>query len=232
MKYSRYQNNMGRPEDIFKSGSNQVGGTRFISDLTNVVPMGPKGGIHGIQSQSTCGINNQSNMNASIQHTALQQGGNKVIPQMNAGFETDLAEDIRGSYPIIKGYSSRGGRRKPQRKSKKQVSKRRQYSKTKSKSKSKSKRLRNKKRSSTKSLKKNHKKNHKKKYTKRNRLMKGGYHQYGSNTPSNLGYEVVSGETFALNNPVSFKSYNNVVDNYNHMSGKGFETGVFDEDVL
>lgn len=75
-----------------------------------------------------------------------------------------------------------------------------------------------------------------KKTSKRMRIrkhMKGGYHQFMSNTPHSAEYSV-GGELMpnesALANPAPFmKTTHHAVDNYNHYLGKGSETGVFDQ---
>lgn len=65
------------------------------------------------------------------------------------------------------------------------------------------------------------------------RTMKGGYHQFGSNTPNTPAYAVSTDGGWKMGTPgvLMNKNCDNCVDNYNHYSGKGSETGVFDQDV-
>ena len=59
------------------------------------------------------------------------------------------------------------------------------------------------------------------------RVMKGGYSQYQNNQPFNIGYSiggVLGANESALANPGPIKAYNDVVDNYNHFTGKGFSS--------
>lgn len=77
----------------------------------------------------------------------------------------------------------------------------------------------------------NHRKS--KKYMRIRKHMKGGYHQFMSNTPHSaeysVGAELMPNES-ALANPAPFmKTNHHAVDNYNHFLGKGSETGVFDQ---
>jgi len=67
----------------------------------------------------------------------------------------------------------------------------------------------------------------KKRRRTRNRRMKGGYSQYQNNQPFSMGYSVggiLGANESALANPAPFTPYNNVVDNYNHFTGKGFSS--------
>lgn len=57
--------------------------------------------------------------------------------------------------------------------------------------------------------------------------MKGGYSQYQNNQPFSMGYSVggvLGANESALANPGPIKAYNDVVDNYNHFTGKGFSS--------
>ena len=58
------------------------------------------------------------------------------------------------------------------------------------------------------------------------RVMKGGYAQYQNNQPFNIGYSVggvdLAAKDSALANPGPIKSYNDVVDNYDHYTNTGF----------
>jgi hypothetical protein len=59
------------------------------------------------------------------------------------------------------------------------------------------------------------------------RVMKGGYSQYQNNQPFSMGYSVggvLGANESALANPGPIKAYNDVVDNYNHFTGKGFSS--------
>lgn len=68
----------------------------------------------------------------------------------------------------------------------------------------------------------------------KSRKQKGGYNQFLANTPYSASYSAVAGplnpSESALANPQYIQT-NNVhgVDNYNHYTGKGSETGVFDK---
>lgn len=74
-------------------------------------------------------------------------------------------------------------------------------------------------------------KNHKmsRKYRRRQR---GGYHQFNSNIPITYGQEISASGTSNMNSPPSFIRTNTCVDNYNHYTGKGFETSVLDGDIV
>ena len=55
----------------------------------------------------------------------------------------------------------------------------------------------------------------------------GGYSQYQNNMPSSPGYSLggdLSASNSALANPPLYQAYNNVIDNYNHYTGKGFHS--------
>jgi hypothetical protein len=61
----------------------------------------------------------------------------------------------------------------------------------------------------------------------------GGYHQFNSNTPISYTQHIVPSGSSNLNSPPSFtQSTGNCVDNYNHYTGKGFETPVLDGDII
>jgi hypothetical protein len=67
----------------------------------------------------------------------------------------------------------------------------------------------------------------KRKRRRTHRVMKGGYSQYQNNQPFNIGYSVggvLGANESALANPGPIKAYNDVVDNYNHFTGKGFSS--------
>ena len=62
---------------------------------------------------------------------------------------------------------------------------------------------------------------------RRNRYQRGGYSQYENNMPVSAGYSLggnLSASNSALANPPMYKSYNNAIDNYNHYTGKGFDS--------
>ena len=58
--------------------------------------------------------------------------------------------------------------------------------------------------------------------------MKGGYSQYQNNQPFNIGYSVggvdLAAKDSALATPGPIKAYNDVVDNYDHYTNKGFSS--------
>jgi len=65
---------------------------------------------------------------------------------------------------------------------------------------------------------------------------RGGYSQYGSNIPSTPGYATPNGGNWQTANPPTYARNDacgtgNCVDNYNHFTGKGFASPVFDQDV-
>ena len=68
------------------------------------------------------------------------------------------------------------------------------------------------------------------------RVQKGGYAQYGSNTPSTPGYATPNGGDYMTANPATFARINacgggSCTDNYNHFKKMGSATSVFDGDV-
>ena len=68
---------------------------------------------------------------------------------------------------------------------------------------------------------------HARHHTARRRHQHGGYSQYQNNMPSSQGYSLggnLSASNSALANPPMYKAYDNVVDNYNHFTGKGFDS--------
>ena len=128
--------------------------------------------------------------------------------------------DFAGSYAPVK--SMMGGKKK--KTSKRQTRKNKSLKKKHNKSK--------------KNHKKNNKKNNKKsrKIVRKNkprRMQKGGYHQYMSNTPHSALYSTgnsgLTPSESMLANPAPIKSIDTCVDNYNHFTGKGFETPVLDQ---
>jgi hypothetical protein len=68
--------------------------------------------------------------------------------------------------------------------------------------------------------------------SRHSRRQRGGYHQFNSNTPISYGQQIVPSGSSNLNSPPSFMRTNTCVDNYNHYTGKGFETPVLDGDVV
>jgi hypothetical protein len=55
----------------------------------------------------------------------------------------------------------------------------------------------------------------------------GGYSQYQSNMPLSQGYSlggILSASNSALATPPLYKAYDNSIDNYNHFTGKGFDS--------
>jgi hypothetical protein len=77
------------------------------------------------------------------------------------------------------------------------------------------------------------------KQTKRNRkslrrrkTMRGGYHQYGSNTVQPSGYSPVLGGSSAEASPHPVEQHSgNSLDNYNHFTGKSAESPILDKDA-
>ena len=64
-------------------------------------------------------------------------------------------------------------------------------------------------------------------HSARQRGQHGGYSQYQNNMPSSPGYSLggnLSATISALANPPIYKAYDNVIDNYNHYTGKGFDS--------
>jgi hypothetical protein len=67
----------------------------------------------------------------------------------------------------------------------------------------------------------------------RSKTMKGGYHQYGSNTVQSSGYTPVLGSSSAEAAPHHVEQHaGNAIDNYNHFTGKGAASPILDGDVL
>jgi hypothetical protein len=68
---------------------------------------------------------------------------------------------------------------------------------------------------------------------RRRKTMRGGYHQYGSNTVQPSGYSPVLGGSSAEASPHHVDPHaGNSVDNYNHFTGKGAESPILDHDVV
>ena len=71
---------------------------------------------------------------------------------------------------------------------------------------------------------------------RRRRRQRGGYYQFGGNTPSTPGYATPNGGNWQVANPPTYARNDacgtgNCVDNYNHFTGKGFASPVLDGDV-
>ena len=67
----------------------------------------------------------------------------------------------------------------------------------------------------------------------RRKTMRGGYHQYASNTVQASGYSPVLGSSSAEASPHHVEPHaGNAVDNYNHFTGKGAESPILDQDVV
>jgi hypothetical protein len=65
-------------------------------------------------------------------------------------------------------------------------------------------------------------------------MMRGGYHQWQSNTPNTAYTSIpvaVSPENSTMANPPTYNRHIRSRDNNNHMTGKSFSTGVYDQDV-
>jgi len=61
----------------------------------------------------------------------------------------------------------------------------------------------------------------------RRRQQRGGYSQYQNNMPVSAGYSLggnLSASNSAMANPPLYTAYNNAIDNYNHYTGKGFDS--------
>jgi hypothetical protein len=67
----------------------------------------------------------------------------------------------------------------------------------------------------------------------RRKTMKGGYHQYGSNTALASGYSPVLGSHSAEASPHHVEPHaGNAIDNYNHYTGKGAASPILDQDIV
>ena len=70
------------------------------------------------------------------------------------------------------------------------------------------------------------------KLASRRKTMRGGYHQYGSNTVQSSGYSPVLGSHSAEASPHHVQPHaGNAVDNYNHFTGQGVASPILDSDV-
>lgn len=70
------------------------------------------------------------------------------------------------------------------------------------------------------------------KLASRRKTMRGGYHQYGSNTVQSSGYSPVLGSHSAEASPHHVQPHaGNAVDNYNHFTGQGVASPILDRDV-
>jgi hypothetical protein len=65
----------------------------------------------------------------------------------------------------------------------------------------------------------------------RRKTMKGGYHQYGSNTVQPSGYSPVLGIEASTPHHVEPHA-GNALDNYNHFTGKGAASPILDQDIV
>ena len=73
----------------------------------------------------------------------------------------------------------------------------------------------------------------KSKASARRKTMKGGYHQYGSNTVQPSGYSAVLGSPSAEASPHHVEPHaGNSLDNYNHFTGKSAASPILDQDVV
>jgi hypothetical protein len=67
----------------------------------------------------------------------------------------------------------------------------------------------------------------------RRKTMRGGYHQYGSNTVQASGYSPVLGSSSAEASPHHIEPHaGNSLDNYNHFTGKGADAPILDQDIV
>lgn len=214
-----------------KQRQRQRGGSNYGFNTSSDIPIGTKGSYIPIKVQSNCGIENPLSHGTNIQH---QYGGSNCA---RTGYEFDTEQnmsDFAGSYaPVRKmmgGKKKRKSTRKTTKKSTKKSSSKKNHKKSR-----KNKNLRKK----NKSSKKNHKKSSKNKSlrkkhnNKKRHIQKGGYHQYMSNTPHSALYSTgnsgLTPSESMLANPTPYKSIDTCVDNYNHYTGKGFETPVLDQ---
>lgn len=67
--------------------------------------------------------------------------------------------------------------------------------------------------------------------SRRRRTMKGGYHQFNSNVPNTPSYAVSTDGGWKMGTPGADMNARGTgcVDNYNHFTGKGFDTPIFDK---
>ena len=63
--------------------------------------------------------------------------------------------------------------------------------------------------------------------------MKGGYEQFAGNVPNTPSYAVSTDGGYKMGTPGATmnKNCDNCTDNYDHFTGKGKATGVFDQDI-
>lgn len=250
---SRNVKNLGTPEDMFLSSSNQGasyvrgctnqhknhninrngmrGGAQLGSSFDTSVPMGTKGALVGHKSYSGCGTKDPLNLGASS-----QIGGNYgAIEVGNAryGFNnTDALKNVPAgsfSYPPISADNETSCMKGGKKKGRKSRKKRKHNKKSRSNKKYSSKRNHNKKKHSKKSRsrKKHSKKNKRRKRRSRKSLKGGaGYHQFNSNVPHTNTYGITNQGILPsgkLASPIPIKVSNNCHDVYNHYTKTNYE---------
>jgi hypothetical protein len=185
----------------------------------------PQYGRMPIETTNVCGVPKDPNLNTAIQHigspppvsaslekrVSAQKGGGKGSTVCGSrggspyyGYTAagaEVVQDLRGSYPPVTAECHA------------QCGGRRRKRKTKKQRRRRRRRTRH-----------------------RRRKKRGGYTQYGSNIPSTPGYATPNGGNWLTANPPTYARNDacgtgNCVDNYNHFTGKGFASPVFDADV-
>ena len=200
----------------------------------------PSFGIMPIKSYNNCGIKKNPDFGIGKQHAPLKQfnqsGG--YGPCKNGGTPfygfTKTYPSLYNTYapatPECHGQCGGRRRRVATRKRRRRKNKRRKKSTNKklSNTKRRSKQRRRGKRRATR-----HKRRRRRRRVSRQR---GGYTQFAANVPSTPGYATPYGGNWQTANPPTFARNDacgtgNCVDNYNHFTGKGFRTPVFDKGV-
>ena len=243
--------NCGGPGvDIARAGYQpQTGGAHVEQhvDSSLLSSLGPRSGYMGALSKPNCGTTNPLNLGTSTQH-----GGNGECSLSTAryGYTGDDGLAEYGSYPVATPLS--GGRRRRKYKGKRRQTRKRTTRKRTTKKRTRRRLLKKRRKQTRKQTRKRRSirrrrrirrckvcKNKKCKCRRRRRRrtlkrMRGGYHQWQSNTPNTAYYSTpvaVSPENSALANPSPYDRHIRSRDNYNHMTGKSFPTGVYDQDV-
>lgn len=139
----------------------------------------------------------------------------KFIPKMHVKTHFDILNNLNKF--LMNMYNVRAELTKTRSKSKKKT---RTKSRTRSKTKSRTRR----KSTSRKNNRKTKSKRKKNRRTKKRKIYKGGYHQFNSNVPISSAYQVIPSGTSNLNAPPMIEKINNCQDNYNHYTGKTFNS--------
>lgn len=248
---SRNVKNLGTPENMFLSSSNQgasyvkgctqpknhninrngmKGGAQLGSSFDTSIPMGPAGARVGHKAYSGCGTKNPLNLGASS-----QIGGNYgAIEVGNARYGFNNTDALKNtppgsfSYPPIstqneKSCNMYGGKSKRSKK-KRNKSK---HSKKKRNNKKHSRKTRSE-RKHSKTHSKSKKKRSKKNKRKKRKSLKGGtgYHQFNSNVPHTNTYGLTNQGLLPsgkLASPIPIKVSNNCHDVYNHYTKTNYE---------